>query len=117
MADLVLDYLACWNENDPRARRALIEKLFATDASYVDPLAEAHGHDALDAMIGAAQQQFPGFVFTPHGSPDAHHNQIRFTWALGPRGSDPPVVGFDVVVTGADGRIETVVGFLDRVPS
>lgn len=117
MSDIVSDYLACWNEIDPQARRALIEKLFAADASYVDPMAEVHGHEAIDTLIAAVQQQFPGFVFSPHGPTDTHHNQSSFTWALGPEGTDPPVVGFDVVVTAPDGRIETVLGFLDRVPS
>jgi hypothetical protein len=34
-----------------------------------------------------------------------------------PRAPTPPIVGFDVAVTGADGRISAVHGFLDRVPS
>ena len=63
------------------------------------------------------QGQFPGFVFTPAGPVDAHHQQARFTWGLGPAGAEPVVVGFDVAVTGDDGRITTVLGFLDKVPA
>jgi hypothetical protein len=29
---------------------------------------------------------------------------------------EPVVVGFDVAVTGDDGRLATVLGFLDKVP-
>ncbi|PRY47748.1 hypothetical protein LY71_112105 [Geodermatophilus tzadiensis] len=62
------------------------------------------------------QEQFPGFVHRPAGPVDAHHDQVRFTWHLGPEGAEPPVTGFDVAVTDGDGRIRTVLGFLDRVP-
>jgi len=58
----------------------------------------------------------PDFSFRLMGPVDGHHNQCRFRWELGPRGSDAPVVGFDVAVVG-DGTIQTVLGFLDRVPA
>lgn len=117
MNDLIERYLACWNETEPAARRKLIDDLWAEDASYIDPMAEAHGRDAIDATIAAVQGQFPGLVFTPVGSVDAHHRQARFTWGLGPEGVEPIVIGFDVAVTDGDGRLTTVLGFLDKVPS
>ena len=109
-------YLAAWNETDPAARRAAVEQLFSADARYTDPLADAEGRDAIEATIAAVQAQFPGFVFTLAGAPDAHHDQLRFTWHLGPEGVEAPITGFDVAVVDADGRIRTVLGFLDRVP-
>jgi hypothetical protein len=117
MNDLIERYLACWNETEPAARRKLIDDLWAEDASYIDPMAQAHGRDAIDATIAAVQGQFPGLVFTPVGSVDAHHRQARFTWGLGPEGVEPIVVGFDVAVADGDGRLTTVLGFLDKVPS
>lgn len=116
MADLITNYLACWNETDADARRALIEQHWSETATYVDPMAEVAGRDDLNATLGAVQQQFPGFVFAPVGDVDAHHDQARFQWGLGPAGLEPVVIGFDVVRTDADGRIERVLGFLDRVP-
>ena len=41
----------------------------------------------------------------------------RFTWGLGPADAEPLVVGFDVVVLDDEGRIDTVLGFLDKVPA
>ena len=117
MNDVIDRYLACWNETDPAARRTLIEQTWTEDASYIDPLAEARGHDAIDATIAAAQGQFPGFVFKLAGPVDAHHQQARFTWGLGPDGAEPLVVGFDVAVTDGYGRLRTVLGFLDKVPA
>jgi hypothetical protein len=115
--DLAQRYIDVWNETDAAARRAAVDKLYAEDARYVDPLAAADGREAIAAMIGAVQQQFPGFVFRLAGPVDGHHNQARFGWQLGPADSEAPVVGFDVAVTDDDGRIQTVLGFLDKVPS
>jgi len=117
MSDLIDHYLACWNATDPEQRWELLQQHWSDDCRYVDPLADVQGRAALDATIGAVQQQFPGFVFTPAGPIDAHHDVARFTWGLGPEGAEPIFIGFDVVTTGADGRIRTVTGFLDRVPN
>ena len=115
--DLADRYLAAWNATHPATRRALVDEVFAEDVTYTDPLADVAGRDALDATIAAVQAQFPGWVFRLAGPADAHHDQVRFTWHLGPEGADAPVVGSDVAVTGGDGRIRTVLGFLDRVPA
>ncbi len=114
--DLVTRYLACWNETDPVARAALVQDTWTADAGYVDPMVAADGTEQIAATIGAVQQQFPGFVFAPVGTPDAHHDLTRFRWGLGPAGAEPVVVGFDVVRTDAAGRIASVTGFLDVVP-
>jgi hypothetical protein len=110
-------YLACWNATDPATRRALIDEYWADDPTYVDPLVTVTGREALDATIAAAQAQFRGYVFTPAGGVDAHHDVARFSWGLGPAGGEPVVIGSDVIVTDAGGRFESVIGFLDRLPS
>jgi SnoaL-like domain len=117
MNDIVTRYLACWNETDPGSRRKLISETWAADGRYTDPLADAHGRGEIDATIAAVQAQFPGFVFTLASPVDAHHQQARFTWGLGPDGAEPLVVGFDVAVTNSDGQLATVLGWLDKVPS
>jgi hypothetical protein len=116
MNDLVDRYLACWNESDPEARRALIARHWSPRPSYTDPLAAVTGREAIEQTIGAVQERFPGFTFSPVGPVDAHHQQARFTWGLGPADAEPIIVGFDVVVLDDDGRIDTVLGFLDKVP-
>ena len=117
MQAIIKRYLEAWNETDPVQRGALVASLWAADGSYTDPLADVRGPDAIAGLIGAAQQQFPGLVFTLGGPVDAHHNQARFTWHLGPDGGEPVVIGFDVVVLDGDGRIASVHGFLDKVPA
>jgi SnoaL-like domain len=115
--ELAQRYIDTWNETDPSARRTAVDQLYTEDASYVDPMAVADGRAAIASMIGAVQQQFPDFSFRLAGPVDGHHNQARFGWELGPTGSPAPIVGFDVAVTDDDGRIRTVLGFLDKVPA
>ena len=117
MQEIINRYLEAWNETDAVKRGALVAALWAADGSYTDPLADVRGPDAIAALMGAAQQQFAGLVFTLGGPVDANHNQARFTWHLGPAGGEPVVIGFDVVVLSGDGRIASVHGFLDKVPA
>jgi hypothetical protein len=116
MTDIVSAYLDTWNATDTPTRKGLLDQHWATDATYVDPLAEVAGHDGVFAAIEAVHDQFPGFVFTLVSGPDHHHRHTRFQWGLGPRGAEPVIVGFDVLSTDEDGRIRAVVGFLDKVP-
>ncbi|CDO06060.1 nuclear transport factor 2 family protein [Mycolicibacterium cosmeticum] len=116
MTDIVSAYLDTWNATDAPTRKALLDQHWATDATYVDPLAEVGGHDGIFAAIDAVHDQFPGFVFTLVSGPDSHHRHARFQWGLGPRDAEPVIVGFDVLSTDEDGRIRAVVGFLDKVP-
>lgn len=110
-------YLAAWNQTDPAARRRAVEAAFAPEARYVDPLTVAEGTDAIEATIAAAQAQFPNMTFQLTGPVEGHHQQLRFGWELGVPHQPAPVAGSDVALVDADGRLSTVFGFLDRVPS
>lgn len=117
METLVQRYIDAWNETDPQARRALVERLYTPDAGYTDPLVDARGREQIDATIGAVQQQFAGLVFSLAGPVDSHHDTARFQWHLGAPGADEPlVIGFDVAVA-RDGQLHQVYGFLDKVPA
>ena len=88
---LIERYLDAWNETDADARRAAVADVYADGAQYVDPLAD--------------------------GGVDAHHNIARFSWELVPAtGGESLAVGFDVAVLEDDGRIASVLGFLDKAP-
>jgi hypothetical protein len=110
-------YIAMWNASDPVERRSLIHDLCTVDVHYTDPLGDVTGHEELNSLIEAVQQQFPGFTFTRNGDVDGHHDQARFGWDLGPGGGPAPVAGFDVVTLDSAGRLSRVLGFLDRVPN
>jgi hypothetical protein len=117
MTELAQRYIASFNETDPERRRASLEELYTPDATYTDPHVELRGVEQLEAFIAATQERFPGYVFSLAGDVDAHHEQSRFQWHVGPAGaSEPEYVGFDVVISDG-GRVRRVYGFLDAQPA
>lgn len=109
------DYIAVWNESDSGRRRKLMEATFIGGASYVDPLMRGGGIAEIDGLVGAVHARFPGLSFSLVGPADGFGEHVRFSWALGTPGAAPIVKGTDFVVC-TDGRIASVVGFLDLVP-
>ena len=118
---LVERYIETWNETDPEARRAALAMVWSEDGRYVDPLADVAGREQISAMIGAVQERAPGHVFRlldEQSQIDAHHNVVRFGWELVPAsGGEALAIGFDVAVTEDDGRIGSILGFLDKTPA
>ena len=107
------DYIAAWNEGDEDRRRALVARTFADDATYVDPLVSSEGANGIATMIGAVQQQYAGHRFELAKGPDAHHDCVRFTWELkSPEGAHV-ATGIDFATFNGDGRLRTVIGFLE----
>ncbi|MFI0238300.1 nuclear transport factor 2 family protein [Streptomyces sp. NPDC016845] len=114
----VARYFEAWNATDADAVRKAVAAAWSEGGTYTDPLADVAGHEGIAAVIGAAHEQFPGFVFRPLGAVDGHHGVARFGWELvSEADGSAPVAGFDVVEIGDDGRIRAVHGFLDRVPA
>lgn len=109
-------YIATWNETDAVRRAALIERGWSSTANYVDPLMAADGPEALNGIIGAVQERFPGFVFTLLGKPDGFGDNVRFSWGLGIPNDEIIIEGTDFVRV-ENGLIAGVTGFLDKVPA
>lgn len=115
---LVQSYIDAWNETDDDARLQAIDAIWAENGTYVDPLTNVGGRTQMSNVIAAVRQQVPdGLVFRLRTRVDAHHNVARFGWELAPpEGGESIVEGFDVAVL-EDGRIASVVGFLDKAPA
>ncbi|MEV5199827.1 nuclear transport factor 2 family protein [Streptomyces sp. NPDC053720] len=115
--EAVQRYFAAWNAATDEELAKAVAAAFTEDATYTDPLADVRGHEELTAAVDGAHQQFPGFVFRLSGTPDGHHDIVRFGWELvSTADGSAPVAGFDVITLADDGRITSVSGFLDRVP-
>lgn len=114
--ELIDRYFAAWNETDATRRRELIAQTWANDASYLDPLMQGDGHAGIDAMIQGVQTQFPGHSFRQIGKVDGHHDRVRFSWELAPEGGAMLVAGTDFATISADGKLQSVTGFLDHAP-
>ena len=104
--------IAMWNEGEPARRRELAGDVFTADASYVDPVMSGEGQDGIEAMVAAAQKQFPGHRFELTQGPDTHNDRVRFAWRL--VGAQGPVAnGVDFASIAPDGRLSAVTGFLE----
>ena len=114
-------YVATWNETDAGRRQAGIARAWASDGRYRDPLMASDGHAGIDAMVAGVQARFPGFVLRrtskvdSHGGP--HGGHCRFTWSLGPAQGPAVVEGVDFCALSPDGRLASVVGFIDKMPT
>jgi len=116
--EAVVRYLAAWNEPDAKRRRELVAKAWTDDGTYVDAAREGRGHDSLDAMIATAQGHFPGYRLHLASGIETHHDYLRFSWVAGGTADAPLYIkGTDFVVVGGDGRIKSVVGFVDAAPA
>jgi hypothetical protein len=114
----VTRYFAAWNAREPEARVRAVADAWAPQGGYTDPLADVRGHEGIVAVVAAAQARFPGFVFRLTGAVDGHHDTARFSWELvSEADGSAPVAGSDVITLDAEGRITSVLGFLDRVPA
>jgi hypothetical protein len=115
-ASIAHRYITLWNETGPDRRKALLVDLWSEAGTYCDPLMQGEGHDQIDALIAGVQGQFPDLRFALVGQPNGYSDQVRFSWQFGPAGSDGPMKGTDFA-TLENGRLKSVVGFLDQVPS
>ncbi|WP_405876024.1 MULTISPECIES: nuclear transport factor 2 family protein [unclassified Streptomyces] len=114
----VARYFEAWNAGEPEELAKAVAAAWTTNGSYTDPLADVSGHEQIAAVIAAAHAQFPGFAFRASGAVDGHHDTARFSWELvSEADGSAPVAGFDVITLDAEGRIRSVLGFLDRVPA
>jgi hypothetical protein len=116
VADATIEaYVATWNETDASRRQAGIARAWAPSARYRDPLMASDGHAGIDAMLASVQAKFPGFVLRRTSGVDCHNASARFSWSLGPDAGPSVVEGVDFCALAPDGRLEQVVGFIDKM--
>jgi hypothetical protein len=110
-------YVATWNETDAARRQAGIARAWAAAGRYRDPLMGSNGHAEIDAMLAAVQARFPGFVLKRTSKVDCHNDAVRFSWSLGPASGPSVVEGVDFGTLTPEGKLATIVGFIDKMPS
>jgi SnoaL-like domain len=116
--EIVANYIAAWNETDGSRRRDLIARTWSDDGSYLDSHRDSTGHAAIDAMIAAVQERFPGYRFRLCSGIETHHSHVRFSWNAGGTDAAPLFFGgTDFATLANDGRFRAVTGFTDAVPS
>jgi hypothetical protein len=133
--ELVERYVAMWNDPDPAVRSTTVRDLWATDGAqllqppedmreeaarigFINPVLEARGHDALEARVTRAHEEFvrPGqFRFRLHGDAARLANVIKFRWEMVPIAGGPvAAVGLEFLILDAHGRIQSDYQFIER---
>ena len=107
-------YGQAWLEPDERRRRELLERAWAPDAVYCDPLDHVVGREALGAHIGAFQQSMAGGRVEVTTEAVRHHDSAHFRWAITDAAGEQVLTGFDVVQLDEQGRITRLTGFFDE---
>lgn len=106
-------YGQAWLEPDEERRSRLLERAWAPDAVYCDPLDVVVGRDALGAHIGAFQRSMAGGRVDVTSEATRHHDSAHFRWAITDAAGAQVLSGFDVVQLDDDGRITRLTGFFD----
>jgi hypothetical protein len=109
---LTRNLLEVFGERDAVKRGSVIAALWAQDGVFADPYGRYVGYAALNDAVSQLHAKFPGFVFTPIGTPQAFYDVGRLAWGHGPAGEPPKVTGLDVA-TVRDGRIVALYAFID----
>lgn len=116
--ELVVNYLSVWNERDAKRRRDLIAKTWTEDGTYIDAHRHGVGHDGIDKVIATAQETFPGYRLHLVSGIEAQNGFVRFSWGAGGAPDAPLYLGgTDFATVDADGRFESVAGFVDAAPA
>jgi hypothetical protein len=107
-------YMAAWNETDEAKIKQLLEKCWADDATYTDPMSDVKGRDGLLTAINGFHAQMPGAGIAFTSAFDEHHGRVRFGWKV--VGAPQEMAGIDVATLAADGRLQSIVGFWGANP-
>ncbi len=114
--EIVQAYMTAWNEPDETSRRQLLEKAWADDGRYTDPMSDAPGRDALVTLISQFQQQMPGASLAATSGIDEHHGRLRFGWKLTAPDGSTGMEGIDIGQLAEDGRLKSITGFFGPLP-
>jgi hypothetical protein len=108
-------YCDAWGEGDVDRRRAMLERAWATEGTYTDPVSHVEGRDALSKRITAFLEKFPGAKIVPSSHADLHHDVLRFTWRLVSADGKTLNEGIDFGEIAKDGRLKRIVGFFGPI--
>lgn len=107
-------YGQAWLEPGEDRRRRLLERAWAPDGVYCDPLDRVVGRESLVAHIGAFQKSVAGGRVDVTGEAVRHHDSAHFPWAFTDAASTQVLTGFDVVQLDDEGRITRLAGLFDQ---
>ncbi|HEX6446592.1 MAG TPA: nuclear transport factor 2 family protein [Streptosporangiales bacterium] len=109
-------YLRFWNAATPDEQRRLAAETLAEDIEYRAPIGLLEGTQALIDFRDQVTGHLGSLSFHRRGDVQVHHDRARLPWRIEARGEETFAAGIDVLTFGPDGRIRSVVAFLDKAP-
>jgi hypothetical protein len=116
LIDLVDDHMDMWSEPDPGRRLERIRRCWHPDGALISPPLQARGHEAINRLLGAMQDHYPGHVLVRTSQVDAHHDTFRVGWEVRAPDGTPALVGIDVGIVDEDRLLVRLTGFFGDPP-
>jgi uncharacterized protein YndB with AHSA1/START domain len=111
-ATAVDEWFRAWRIPDDRAREDAFERIVAPTIAFRDRFSVLHGMPDLTGHTGAAQRVMPGIQMHRHGAIRHCQGTVLADWTAVDRDGAERFAGTNVFTFRADGRIESVTGFL-----
>jgi hypothetical protein len=108
VGDIVANYMAVWNENDPVERRRRIRSVWAPDGATCNRMIDARGYEAIEARVIGSWEKWLSegrFLFRPKAVAQ-HHGVVKFDWMMTKvPGGEVEASGVSFLILNPDGRI------------
>lgn len=114
--ETVARYLRFWNAATPEEQRRLAAETLTEGIEYRAPVGLLEGPQALIDFRDRASQHLGALSFHRHGDIQVHHDRARLPWRIEAHGDETFAAGVDVLTFDAEGRVSSVVAFLDKAP-
>ena len=114
--NVIADYFAAWNEQDPDQRRSTLERCLTDDAVLVDPTGRWQGVAGLAERIGRYQSAAPNTEVVIASGVDTHNDLVRYAWKIVDQHGADVIEGIDVAERVDDGRLKRILMFHGPLP-
>jgi hypothetical protein len=101
-----------WTDTDAARRRAVLERYFAVDVKFHDPVMDRDGYDGLEQFSDSLRSRFPDAQFSIAKPPEKLSYAIRAYWFFGPATDPQAVTGMDFIIF-KDNKVAEIFAFLD----
>lgn len=112
----VEEYLRFWSAATEDEQRAIAADVFTEQIEYHALPGIMHGIDELIGFHAEFVQHVGPAEYRSRAATDQHHDRARLPWEIVLADGSSFAAGTDVLNFTADGRIEAVSAFVDRLP-
>ncbi|OAA18428.1 SnoaL-like domain-containing protein [Frankia sp. EI5c] len=105
-----------WPASSTDQRREILAEVCTPDVEYVNPLKRARGIQEFAETISELAGALPGHLPVRTSGVDAHHDWVRYEWALRDRSGQAVLGGIEIVRFTPEARLASIVSFFGQPP-